>query len=235
MSKPETNTTIIDPGPRPRRPQSNARYCCWILAILGFTVVVVLLKIVWDVGYVTGNKILHPHQALYHDEANTGTVIRPLIDHDSRFDIAVTVWIRAPETEQVRHRASSNTSVNGLEQQNGRPVQNGTQMALRTPLFSDILFRNLSIKDRHVRTNLSLRIPIEKLWVIFCHMNPSKTLIALILHSHDKNLSRWDLLASIVIIPNPPLSHLVNFSSWFPDSLQKPAARTYPYALPLHS
>jgi len=57
-----------------------------------------------------------PHSAHYHNtttlKAQPGSVVLPLIDAKQTFDIAITVWVRAPEEEQDRRSIPYEVNLN---------------------------------------------------------------------------------------------------------------------------
>lgn len=70
------------------------------------------------------------------------------------------VWIRAG-VEERRWRESLIVGADGEEQK-----REAEYSILETPLFSDVVFRNLSLSDKPRRVDVPLRIPTAKLYVL---------------------------------------------------------------------
>jgi hypothetical protein len=105
----------IDPDAPPRKPSSR-RCLFWISCLLN------VLAAGWIVYFISSNFLADisflrfPHSAHYQNttlkfQPLAGSVIRPLIDAQQIFDIAITVWVRATE-EQEGYRRSIPDGVN---------------------------------------------------------------------------------------------------------------------------
>ncbi|ETW86416.1 hypothetical protein HETIRDRAFT_246875, partial [Heterobasidion irregulare TC 32-1] len=132
-------------------------------------------------------------------------IIRPLVDHDQTFDIAVTVWLRAQEEEEKAWKDSSmlnilNSDFDASVAERQRRVE---EDLLEVPLYSDIVFRGLRLSDRHITADVKFRLPTRKFL--------------------DQNLTVTDLRGSFVLIPSSPspLDYLVNFSTSWPRSISR--------------
>jgi hypothetical protein len=137
-----------------------------------------------------------------------GDVIRPLITDQDNFDIAVSVWLRAPEDEEAQSKR--------LDLENSPPKSEEVpdwlalmfakaraqdEDVLEKPLFSDVVFRGLRLSDKHASTKVNFRLPTARFLAT--------------------NLTASDLRATFLLLPSSPslIDHVKNFSSWMPDSV----------------
>ncbi|KAJ7256515.1 hypothetical protein B0H12DRAFT_1112424 [Mycena haematopus] len=216
----------LDPGPGPRKVRKTSKLCkyvCWAISVpvLGFvtwTVVPFGIQVVQEVRF--------PHKALYHSLSHaTGDVIQPLITDKDTFDIAVSVWLRAPEDEEAESRRLNVPQVpsdkivdldnlqdiwRGLKTPDGRDTY-----VLEKPLFSDVVFRGLHLSDKHASAEVNFSLPMARFLA--------------------PDLDDSDLRATFLLLPSSPslINHVKNFSSWIPDSLfsKRPPIRSWPFPL----
>ena len=190
MTESETTKTParlgLDPGRTRQRTERSRRRR--LLLLLALAAVLVASSICYYVGpFVL--RILSflrlPHQILYASPNITfpsPLVVRPLINTNDTFDIAVTVWARATAEEEERYRLSNteltNTTVNpnlDLELVAEEEAQRRTSRfimellkddyVLETPLYSDIAFRGLHLSTKDVSTIVKFRLPTARLYV----------------------------------------------------------------------
>ncbi|KAF7363792.1 hypothetical protein MSAN_01037100 [Mycena sanguinolenta] len=185
-------------------------------------------KMATELDGLVVQEIRFPHRALYHDAQSSygpGDVIRPLITDEDTFDIAVSVWLRAPEDEEAESKRLNVPDVPsdqladldnlwdiwmGLKTPDGRDTY-----VLEKPLFSDVVFRGLRLSDKHASAKVDFRLPLARF---------------LALHLEDS-----DLRATFLLLPSSPslIDHVKNFSSWIPDSLfpKRRPIRSWPFPL----
>jgi hypothetical protein len=162
---------------------------------------------------------------LYHGQSSydAGDVIRPLITDEDTFDIAVSVWLRAPEDEEAESRRL-NLDTTPEEELPATELELGgkfwavlvgedyeDEYVLEKPLFSDIVFRGLRLSDKHASAKVDFRMPTGRFLA--------------------PKLTESDLRATFLLLPSSPSSidHLKNFSSWMPDSVFKKRPPTRPW------
>ncbi|KIJ29223.1 hypothetical protein M422DRAFT_188779 [Sphaerobolus stellatus SS14] len=136
------------------------------------------------------------------------TVVRPLVDGTQTFDIAATVWIREPSSQLE-------DEIEGGEDEG---TQSDSDVPHEIPLFSDIIFRRLTLKDKRALKEVNLQIPTE----VF----------------KSRKLSNFDIRATFALIPNSPslLDYAVNYSTWIPSSIKNPPKRPSEYVVvPLYN
>jgi len=187
----------LHPPDRPRRQSNSACRCLlWTsgaiaLVITGF--VGYLLYLFLQTFYET---LAYPHQSLYQNQSlsevsNRSLVVQPLIGKDQTFDLAVSVWIRAPKNGGEEWRDSLGQYVDpGLD--SGEPLRflqkfkksafsdnqftipvgfdeaellQGEKKHLYHPLYSNIAFRGLHLSDKGVSASINFTVPTEKLYV----------------------------------------------------------------------
>jgi hypothetical protein len=160
MSSTKSPKLLLDPGrSRPRRAPSFWRFCRWLI------LVIIVIFFGWFIyqGVSDFRKSANPHRDIFHngtiEEANSADYIKPLIDREQRFDIAVTVWLRATEEEERIHRDRKQTNETDIE---GMKVENEDDL-LETPLYSNIAFRGARMTDKGLRTMISFDVPTARL------------------------------------------------------------------------
>lgn len=92
-------------------------------------------------------------------------MVQPLIGKEQKFDVVATVWARAPEGEEMewRNELVKSKEKEGVEDENA--LKEYKYRILERPLFSDIVFRGMTLKDKGQRAEVPLRIPVVKLYV----------------------------------------------------------------------
>ena len=140
-SRPENVGASPKPASPPlaeaHRPAFGRRRLLW--ATLGI-ISLWLLRGAWDRLKIRFNT---PHESLYEKKTlaevlDLRDVVRPLIDKDQPFDVVATVW----------------TTIQGARQ----------SWMTRDPekiLFSDTIFRGVSLKDKDAHARVNLSIPLQ--------------------------------------------------------------------------
>lgn len=130
--------------------------------------------------------------------SNLQDVVRPLVDENQPFDIVATVWTRKPF------------------------ARSGTQN-FEDVLFSDVIFRGLTLKSRDVHAQVNLSIPLRVLSVFRCFtlmlLKPDDADVPTLLSSEISSvLENYDLRASFTLVPQSPslLDGFVEHKSWLP-------------------
>lgn len=135
----------LNPGLVRRKPISCGAFLKW--TIITLLVLVVGLYLTTAIAN-TSRAFSSPHAAYYQNSTieevkNRGTVVQPLVNKKQGFDVAVSVWVRAP------------TASDDLED------------TLETPLFSDVVFRDLHTTDGFQFKIIKFRMPNARLYVGF--------------------------------------------------------------------
>ncbi|EIM87172.1 uncharacterized protein STEHIDRAFT_168004 [Stereum hirsutum FP-91666 SS1] len=205
---------VLDPGAPSRRPRRSCWSLCWTIgkiSLLLVVLVVALLVTIFVGGLILGiiKDVKDPHREKIFDANGTvaSGIVRPLVGKDQKFDVAVSVWIRAGVEEERTWRESLAMHADGEEEK--REVE---YSILEKPLFSDVVFRDLSVSDKHRRVDVPLRIPTAKF--------------------REQNLTLMDLRGSFILIPSSPspLDRLVNYSRAY-NSLDEVPRRSWPFPL----
>lgn len=162
---------MLDPGALSLRPRPSFWSLFWTIGKLSSLLVVlaVAVLIAIFVGFFISGAIKNlkdPHGEMIFKVNGTVAlsergVVKPLVGKDQKFDVAVSVWIRAGVEEERTWRESLIVGTDGEEQK-----REAEYSILETPLFSDVVFRNLSLSDKHRRVDVPLRIPTAKLYVL---------------------------------------------------------------------
>ncbi|KAK7038487.1 hypothetical protein R3P38DRAFT_3262867 [Favolaschia claudopus] len=168
--------------------------------------------------------------------ANRSDVVQPLVGLNDTFDIAVTVWqptfweekrlARYEEsTEEYPPLGEEQKSLffgpNATEEEEAEAARKSraylswykSVSSHEKTIFSDIVFRGVRLSDTDLHANVSFQIPTQ------------------IYHEHPGN--NYDLRASFVIIPRSPslLDYYRNYTSWFPDAVNRPRFKSLPFPL----
>jgi hypothetical protein len=151
LIKPEVQLSL-NPGP-PRRRLRSISGCKCLLITAGIVLLPGLL--LFFAGFVTKviANVSHPHRALYQNTSldevsNRASVVQPLINGDQAFDIAATVWLRS--TGSIGHEIVAR-----------RLTTDGQTDVHETPLYSDIIFRDLRLKRKTVFTTVDFTLPTD--------------------------------------------------------------------------
>ncbi|KAJ7471928.1 hypothetical protein FB451DRAFT_311308 [Mycena latifolia] len=130
----------LNPG-GPARKRGSFRKCSlWTcLIIFGLLVAMVVVAIGKALYKVTQFSHSHVFQNQTLEEVkNRGAVVRPLIDENQSFDIAVSIWSLPVE-------------------EHGETIEDFAE----EPLYSDIVFRGLRLADKHKRANITYQLPVR--------------------------------------------------------------------------
>lgn len=196
--------------------------------------VIALLVTIFVGGLILGiiKDVKDPHREKIFDVNGTvaSGIVRPLVGKDQKFDVAVSVWIRAGVEEERTWRESLAIHADGEEEK--REVE---YSILEKPLFSDVVFRDLSLSDKHRRVDVPLRIPIAKLCVHSTCWCSDRTRLSsdptdnVVTYSREQSLTLMDLRGSFTLIPSSPspLDRLVNYSRAY-NSLGEVPRRSWP-------
>jgi len=185
-------------GAAPRKARSHYTCLFWIGFLLGALVVGWILYLITLFFLTVAPTLRFPHRALYENttllNSQPGSVVRPLIDAQQTFDIAVSVWVRTTEEEEEdNYRRSNHKEVNsgreGQQEKDGKeedtlvsaPMDTKDSKAwwvtvsteelmrddviLETPVYSDIAFRGLRLSEKGISTVINFRLPTARLYV----------------------------------------------------------------------
>lgn len=168
-------------SPPPPRRKASIKRCavisCCIVTLL------VLATIVWAIGSVTRvfyKQLSDPHRELfYNGTANPSTlgatVIRPLIDHDTLYDVAVSVYVRRPdslttatENGQIDLPLDSTAQKQAREEEHTAsilkiPVSEVRAWAPEDLLWSGYIARAQTLSSRPINTVISFDLPLDRL------------------------------------------------------------------------
>lgn len=121
----------------------KGRSCCgWFFSLATALVSLVVILVLAKAGAELYHVASLPHAFMYENKTleevqDLQTVVRPLVDEQQKFDIVATVWV--PTSKTVRGRS--------LEEEDH--------------IFSDVIFRGLTLQDKHVHAQVNLSIPLN--------------------------------------------------------------------------
>ncbi|KAG6835746.1 hypothetical protein H0H93_015015, partial [Arthromyces matolae] len=118
------------------------------------------------------------------DVENRTEIVQPLVNRQQTFDLVATVWART--SQDVLH-ANGKQPVEGAEFEQG---DKESQAVEEEPLFSDVIFHEVRLQDKDLRTTVNFTVPTK----LFRH----------------RDLTNYDLRASVMLIPTSPslLDHM---------------------------
>ncbi|KAJ7119607.1 hypothetical protein C8R44DRAFT_982298 [Mycena epipterygia] len=183
----------LDPGPPPRKRSSLCKFCLCLGVVLAC---LFLAIIIFGIGKALLQFTQFSHSRVFQNQTleevkNRAAVVRPLIDGSQTFDIAVSIWT-LPTEENDGERIGD---------------------VVETPLYSDIVFRELRLSDKNKAEVLTYKLPVAVYRRLLLKEN--------------------DLRASFVAIPTSPslVDHITNFTTWRPENMTIPPVRSWPFPL----
>ncbi|ESK84612.1 hypothetical protein Moror_13324 [Moniliophthora roreri MCA 2997] len=162
----------LDPGITPRRkPSSGWRFVSWIGVII---CVLFISKFIFSVGRTAFDLTQFAHTSVYQNQtweevAASGSrdaVVRPLINDTQTFDVAITVWLRRTHEEVEERKIQKDKSPPTDENQYYLMAYEDDDIYEKA-IFSDVVFRGLTLKDKDVGAKVPLQIPTQVLCVTF--------------------------------------------------------------------
>jgi hypothetical protein len=180
-----------------------------------------MLGILAHTGWTAFREAQHPHKSLWYDPAkhNTSLPVVNYLGREGLFDIGVTVWLAPTEIDVVgkRHLREANSSVKSALVDSSADPRDKLQPkdydfldSPPIPLYSDIVFRNATMRAKHLQETVKFALPIAH----FCGLNVSTT----------------DLKATFVLMPHEGslLDKATNWSTVVPDWMIKAPVRPWP-------
>ncbi|KAF8992166.1 hypothetical protein BDQ17DRAFT_1546592 [Cyathus striatus] len=176
----------LNPGGPHRRPVSI--WMCYFYTTTIFllsTLAVLKLADPWRFY----KNIRSPHASIYQNATldkilNRTSVIQPMIDEKQKFDIVASVWVR------------------------DGPISEENEAVTEKLLFSDIVFRDVTLKDKGVMNEVNVQVPTA-------------------IFKSSGILTSFDLRGSFALVPSGSslLGNVVSFTSWIPNTVIIPLAR----------
>ena len=155
---------------KPRRQRPGLSPCRCLLYTVGVVGGALVAIFVVSTGYAAwqgwkgANDPHSPHRLDPKLEHNISDVnlVRAIIDGQTRFDVAVSVWVTLPDSQQ-------DESIRGLTFVQAE--QQGLERPKEQVLFSDIVLRDVSLHAKGLKTKVKYRLPLERLSVSSCIYN----------------------------------------------------------------
>ncbi|KAG6853808.1 hypothetical protein C0991_001259 [Blastosporella zonata] len=201
-------TTLKEKSLPPSEPHGKPRSrstCVWLCVVAILTLVASGLGLAFVIPKVING--LAVQRALYYKrhEHIRSAVVSPLIGPEQTFDLAVSVWLRTDEE-------SMTDEIMAFQGDSKKP---GFFFPLppTIPLFSDIVFRGLSLKDKNIFATVNFTLPTA--------------------YFRNHFLTDNDLRGSVVLIPTSPspLDQIMEYSTWIPDFIPVFSVRSWPFPL----
>jgi hypothetical protein len=147
---------------RPRRQRQGISPCRCLLytvGVLGGALITIFLVStgygVWQRWNNDPHSLHRLDPKLEHNISDVN-LVRAIIDEKSRFDVAVSVWVTLPDSQQ-------DESIRGLTFV--QADQQGLERPKAQVLFSDVVLRNVSLHSKGLKTKVKYRLPLERLLV----------------------------------------------------------------------
>lgn len=169
---------LLDPGKRRQRSSACKCLCGTVVLAVGALIVIVLgltASAAWDLF----SRETWPHTADLHNSSDPDLPVIPLWTRDERFDVGVTVWLKATEEELDEWRAqrvveedslatattssldpaatqwsSLRKTVDRWNDEDGEP---------ETALFSDVVFSGVRLRDKNILSSVNFLLPTARL------------------------------------------------------------------------
>ncbi|KIJ55861.1 hypothetical protein M422DRAFT_41716 [Sphaerobolus stellatus SS14] len=183
----------LDPGTIPKRKRPSI--CKGLLCCMSITGLVFVVLGAITIFIAVLDPVVFPHRSQYATrqelaKGDPSLLVKPLVNETQTFDIAVTVWMRDGTVEVSKDI-----------------------LPKEIPLFSDVIFKGLTLKDKRVVKRVNFEIPTA------------------LFRSHE--LSYYDLRAGFTLIPTfpSPLDYAANYSSWITSLERLPLSINRPTSL----
>lgn len=113
----------------------------WIGLILG---ALFLMKILVNTGQQFFWFTTFSHSRVFQNQTlaevkNRSSVVRPLIDENQSFDIALSIWTLPTEGRDDAERIGD---------------------VAESPIFSNVIFSGVRLSDKHVKTTIPYQLPV---------------------------------------------------------------------------
>lgn len=170
MSDPEPVLIYRPPKPKVRRQKLSAFRC------LAYTCLAFGIAIGCVVAYFLGqgaigaiDAIRHPHRKHHLDTSQFAmegdlSAVQPILEEDARFDIAATLWYSLPRDDQaVDAETDASEEEKTLMRYWGVPVSELRPIPEQEALFSEVIIRNASFKDKNLYRRVHYKLPLGRL------------------------------------------------------------------------
>lgn len=136
---------------------------------------VLLLSLPTKSLWATISNDIWPHTALLYNATHSDLPVIPLLSSDAPFDIGVSIYIRLSKAhaqafwhKRIR-KANREGTRNGTGIWNawGEPLSNlEMEDVEQEVLFSDVVFRGVTLKSKNVLAEVTFELPTERLCVL---------------------------------------------------------------------
>ncbi|WWD20733.1 hypothetical protein CI109_105209 [Kwoniella shandongensis] len=158
-----------------------------------------------------------PHRDLFYNGTSAkkqGSVVGPLIDLETKFDVTITIWRRVPNNEtdyaeeylragqddddDISEYSPNELAVAGMTQLYPVEVR---RMPKQELLWSGVVFEDVTMKDKHLDATIDFRLPLSRFY--------------------DRRLYNADVRGSMVLVPKrgSKLDRLESHSDWRPKQI----------------
>ncbi|ESK87380.1 hypothetical protein Moror_11688 [Moniliophthora roreri MCA 2997] len=166
----------LDPDPEPRRRFSISKFV-FFCVVAGLLICYAFATFTASFGLQLLQVFLgEPHPEVYQNQTwqqalasgHQSEVVRPLIDGEQSYDVLVTVWLRRTEEEKDDMRKEMREIRNTLDSYKTEMKWKDYEyndykedLIHEQPIFSDIVFRGLKLRDRDMFVEIPLQIPTQ--------------------------------------------------------------------------
>ncbi|WWC60638.1 uncharacterized protein I303_103212 [Kwoniella dejecticola CBS 10117] len=216
----DIDKSLAPPPPRPKRTikQCLCVSCILIAAAIGVVITFFVVKFTRS----TIESVRDPHKALVYNgtitpDLTSSTVVRPLIDGETRFDVLFTVYARIPNddvSEDKQRQEYSDERNYSPEEYTGREISLSSKTG-RSPVeirympsekivYQGVVMEDLTLDHRDVETKVNFNLPLKRFY--------------------DHYLYAPDVRGAIALIPRPPskLDRLEDYTHWKPEDVEFP-------------
>ena len=170
---PSSSQLDLNPGP-PSRKRVSGTKC--LLGGAAFFMCFIIISLLWLIIHSLYQTVyFSPHQFMYQNQtlgevSNRSRVVRPLIDDEQTFDLAVTVRIKRSDAERQSYELQHSPLVDTIRAKTKADVISDSRWAgflqeqekwvmTEKPVFSDVVFHGLKISDKNIFADVNFTIP----------------------------------------------------------------------------
>lgn len=114
-----------------------------------------------------------PHSNIVVDLDSTSNKIYPLIGPDSRFDVALTVWVRKSNSDTAHPERylpewgggdqANNSDAHHIALYGPTTLADALYLPEEVAVYSDIIFEDFSLASKHREVTVDFKLPLKRL------------------------------------------------------------------------
>ncbi|WWC68330.1 uncharacterized protein I206_102255 [Kwoniella pini CBS 10737] len=216
----DIDKSFAPPPPRPKRTIKRCLciFCVLIAAGLGLVISFFIIEFT----KTTIQAVRDPHKSLIYNgtitpDLTSSSVVKPLIDGETKFDILFTVYSRIPNeevpNEKQRQEYYDEKNYNpeeytarelSLSPRTGRSPIEIRYMPIEKVIYQGIIMKDLTLAHRDIETNVKFELPLKRFYDYYLY-NP-------------------DVRGAVTLLPQQPskLDRMEDYTHWKPEEVELP-------------